>query len=391
MITAPGAFPSHEYAARLGNAQAQMAKRGLAALLLSRPADITYFSGFLTRFWQSPTRPWFLILPAAGKKPVAVIPSIGAALMARTWVEDIRDWAAPDLRDDGVGLLGETLTEIAGEDGRVATPMGAQSHLRMPLSNWDRLRGTTPHLTYVGDGGLVDHLRMIKSKPEISRIRAACEIAGRAFARVPEIAGAGVPLDRVFRRFQMLCLEEGADWVAYLAGGAGPAGYGDVISPADATPLQAGDVLMLDTGVVKQGYFCDFDRNFSIGPPSDAVQSAHARLIEAARAGFDTARPGATAAALFQAMSRVVSTAATWGNRNPGRFGHGLGSELTEGLSLMPGDETVLQPGMVLTLEPLLDLPDGRIMVHEENIVIREHGAEYLSQPASPEMVVLNG
>ncbi|MGC1488801.1 MAG: hypothetical protein WA784_13545 [Albidovulum sp.] len=45
--------------------------------------EVRYFSGFQTLSWQSPTRPWFLFVPAAGK-PIANIPEIGAALMRRT-------------------------------------------------------------------------------------------------------------------------------------------------------------------------------------------------------------------------------------------------------------------------------------------------------------------
>jgi len=57
--------------------------------------------------------------------------------------------------------------------------------------------------------------------------------------------------------------------------------------------------------------------------------------------------------------------------------------QLTEWPSLVPDDQTVLTPGMVLTLEPGVALPGGRIMVHEENIVIRENGAEFLSDPTT--------
>ena len=118
-----------------------------------------------------------------------------------------------------------------------------------------------------GDYGLMWALRMIKSPAEIAKIETACAIGGRAFARVPEIAQEGAVLDEVFRKFQVLCLDEGADWVPYLAGGAEQGGYADVISPARSVPLAAGDVLMLDTGLIWDGYFCDFDRNWSIGTP----------------------------------------------------------------------------------------------------------------------------
>ena len=105
----PRGFPEAEFRARTARAQAAMAVADLSALLLTTEADLRYFSGFLTRFWESPTRPWFLVVPAQGD-PVAVIPSIGAALMADTWIREISTWRSPDYEDDGVTLLARTLT-----------------------------------------------------------------------------------------------------------------------------------------------------------------------------------------------------------------------------------------------------------------------------------------
>lgn len=371
-------FPVAEYKARLARAQAGMSREGLAALLLTTEPEVRYFSGFQTRFWESPTRPWFLVVPASGN-PVAAIPSIGAPLMGRTWITDIRTWDAPDYGDDGIGLLTETLREVARGD--IGVPMGFETYLRMPLTDWTRLQ--RQGLSLVPDNGLMRGLRAVKSEAEIAKIRAICGIAGRAFARVPEIARDGVPLDEVFRRFQMLGLEEGADWVPYVAGAAEPGGYADVISPAGAKPLAQGDVMMLDTGMVRDGYFCDFDRNFSIGPAAPDVRDAHARLIEATAVAADLARPGATAAELYHAMDQVL----TGGQGTPGRLGHGLGMQLTEGLSLIPSDRTVLEPGMVITLEPGIAVSPGRILVHEEDIAIRDGAPEFLSPRAGPEMV----
>ncbi len=377
-------FEPAEYRARLAKAQALMAEAGLAALFLTTEPEIRYFTGFLTRFWESPTRPWFLVVPVQGD-PVAVIPAIGAHLMGQSWISDIRTWAAPDYADDGVGLLAETLRELVPEGGRIGLPSGLESHLRMPLADWARLGGMIGGRAFTADASILRHLRMVKSPAEVARIREACAIAGRAFARVPEIARAGLPLSEVFRRFQMLCLEEGADWVSYLAGGAGPDGYGDVISPATDAPLQTGDVLMLDTGVVHGGYFCDYDRNWAVGRASDVACDGHVRVIEATQAGFEAARPGATAADLFHAMNSVLGGGAT------GRLGHGLGMQLTEWPSLIPADHTVLEPGMVLTLEPGFGIAPGWSIVHEENIVVTGTGAEWLSSPASSALPVLEG
>ena len=375
----PQSFTIAEFKARLKRAQNRMDDTDLDAILLTTEPDIRYFTGYLTRFWESPCRPWFLVLPRAGD-PIAVIPSIGAALMARTWISDIRTWRAPNLDDDGIGLLAETLRALGP---RIGTPSGLQSHLRMPLDDFGRLNAALPKPIGV-DAGILRSLRLVKSEAEIEKIKTACHIATRAFERVPEIARAGQPLEAVFRDFQRLCLEEGADWVPYLAGAAAQGGYGDVISPADERPLTAGDILMLDTGLVHDGYFCDFDRNFAVGIPSPDVAAGHSRLIDATYTAFEAARPGNTAADLFHVMDKVVTGGA--GGSEAGRYGHGLGMNLTEWPSLIPTDHTPLVPGMVLTLEPGIELAPGRALVHEENIVIRENGAEWLSQPYGAEM-----
>jgi len=372
-------FAAEEFRARVARAQARMDKAGLGALLLTTEPDVRYFTGYLTRFWESPCRAWYLVVPVSGE-PIAVIPSIGAALMGETWISDIRTWPAPDPEDDGVSLLAEALGEVGG-------PVGLPSHqgkaLRMPLNDLEAVKAQSG-LAFTDDRGIVAGLRAVKSEAEIAKIAQACAIAGRAFDRVHEIAAPGVVLSRVFRDFQRLLLEEGADWVPYLAGGAGPEGYADVISPASDARLERGDVLMLDTGAVWDGYFCDYDRNFAIGEASEAQRAAHARLIEATQAGLEAARPGARACDVWRAMADVVG-----GGEEAGRLGHGLGMQLTEGLSVSAKDQTVLEPGMVITLEPGVELRPGKIMVHEEDIVITSNVPKPLSPWAGLDLPVI--
>ncbi len=376
-------FPGAEFRQRSDRLQAAMAAAAQDALLLTMPADVFYVTGFLTRFWESPARPWFVIVPARGD-PVAVIPAIGADLMRRTWVRDIRTWNAPDPVDDGVSLLADTLADMVPERGCIGLPMGLETHLRMPLGDYDRVVERLAPRRMVDATATVQRVREIKSEAEVARIRSTCAIADRAFARVPDFAGTGRPLDRVFRDFQIALLDEGADWVSYVAGAAGPGGYGDVISPADARPLAAGDLLMLDTGAVRDGYFCDFDRNFAIGPPGDATRRAHAALYAATDAALSALRPGMTAADLHAIMTAALRKQGA--TPLGGRFGHGLGITLTEWPSLTPQDRTPLREGMVLTLEPGVEIAPGRIMVHEENIVLRARGPDLLSTRTPPDL-----
>ena len=374
-------FNIAQFENRTLKAQELMQKHELDALLLTTETNVRYFTGFLTRFWESPTRPWYLIIPRKGK-PIAVIPSIGEALMSKTWIEDIRTWPSPDLKDDGISLLSDTLDEIA-QNKNIGIPSGTETCVRMPQTDLKKL---SQNVKLTSDFDIVQKLRMTKSNEEIDKIENACRIAEKAFRRVPEIAFENVNLDEVFRKFQILCLEAGADWVPYLAGGADTEGYDDVISPAKVAPLKKQDILMLDTGLVWDGYFCDYDRNWSVGAPSKTVSGAYSQLLEASDAAFELAKPGATASDLFHAMNSVLTLNSS--STDAGRLGHGVGMSLTEWPSIIPDDHTVLEKGMVLSLEPGIAIKN-KIIVHEENIEITETGARYLSPKANKDLPVI--
>jgi Xaa-Pro aminopeptidase len=383
----PRGFPPEEFAARTQRAQTAMAAEGLDALLLTTEPEVRYFTGFLTQFWQSPTRPWFLVVPATGK-PVAVIPTIGIDCMARTWVDDIRSWSSPQPEDDGLTLLADTLVDLAGKSARIGFMKGRETHLRMPLGDFEILKAALPDASFGDATAIFRSLRMVKSEREIAKIAHVCGIVSDAFGAAPQLFAAGQSDIEVFRSFKMECLRRGADDVCYLVGGAGQGGYGDIISPPSGRALREGDVLILDTGCVFDGYFCDFDRNFAIGHAPEAARHAYAVAYKATEAGLAAARPGATCADLFAAMQAVLEAGGALGN-DVGRLGHGLGMQLTEWPSHTAWDCTVLQPGMVLTLEPGMTFAAGKVMVHEENIVVREDGPELLTRRAAPELPVI--
>jgi Xaa-Pro aminopeptidase len=374
-------FLESEFITRTAQAQRAMRDKRLDALFFTTEAEIRYFTGFRTLFWQSPTRPWFLVVPVSGK-PIAVIPQIGAHLMASTWIEDIRTFSAPHPTDDGIGLLADVLNPYA----RIGTPMGRESSLRMPLADFGALKSRLDGTEFVNASDFIQQLRMVKSEAEINVLREICGIGSAAFAKAGQLFHEGQSLKEAFRAFKIELLQQGADDVPYLVGGAGQGGYGDVISPPSDQVLKAGDVLMLDTGATKDGYFCDFDRNFALGFASNAVKEAHEKLVAAVSAAAAIARPGKTCVDLYHAMADTLGQS----DGDVGRLGHGLGMQLTESPSITDFDTTILSENMVLTLEPSIDLGDGKMMVHEENIVIREGEPEFLSVRAEPDIPVIH-
>ena len=383
----PRGFPRNEFEARAEAAQRRMAAAEIDALLLTTEPEVRYFSGFHSQFWESPTRPWFLVLPASGK-PIAVIPEIGVAGMAATWVEDIRSWPAPQPADDGISLLTKALAEVTSRHGRLAVPLGHESHLRVPAGDFQRLCQGLPAVEVVDAIGIVRALRGVKSEAEIEKIRYICQLTSFAFEALPAASAIGESERTICQRLKIDLQLRGADSVPYLIGASGPGGYDNIIMGPTDRVLEHGDLLIIDTGATYDGYFCDFDRNYAFGPPDDQARRAHEAVFQATEAGFAAARPGATTSDIWAAMWAPLEAAGALGN-DVGRLGHGLGMQLTEWPSNMPGDDTLLEPGMVLTLEPGMAFAPAKLMVHEENIVIREDGAEWLTRRAPPEMPVV--
>ena len=362
-----------------------MRERGLASLLVCTEPEVRYFTGFHTPFWQSPTRPWFVVVPATGK-PIAVIPSIGAATMSRTWIDDIRTWSSPQPDDDGVSLLIECLREVGADAAPVGVPMGPETHLRMPLRDVDRLRDQLGEFVDATD--IIRSLRMVKSEREIEKHRFICGVVSNAFDRLPDVLSIGMTERQAFATFRDEILRQGADDVPYLVGATGPGGIDDIIrQPSDRT-IADGDLLIFDTGSTFDGYFSDFDRNFAFGSAPDDAKDAYRAVWEATEAGLAAVRPGATTTEIFTAMNGVLKANGSLGN-DVGRMGHGLGMQVTEWPSHTAHDDTPLEENMVLTLEPGLLWAPGKAMVHEENIVVRADGPELLSRRALPELPII--
>ncbi len=383
-------FPESEFMARAARAQSMMAERGLDALLVCTEPEVRYLTGFHTPFWQSPTRPWFVILPTEGR-PVAVIPGIGASAMATTWVTDIRTWPAPRPADDGLALLVDTLAELTGGvDGtstRIGLPMGHETHVRMPLADLDQLRVRIAPAGFVDATDIVRGLRMVKSDREVAKVAHICDVVSGAFEGIGNLLSVGMTEREAFRAFRIDLLERGADDVPYLVGATGP-GFDDIIKQPSDRVIEAGDLLMFDTGSVFDGYSSDFDRYVAFGRADEDAKRAYRTVWEATEAGLATAKPGATTSDLWRAMAEVLDAGGSLGN-SVGRLGHGLGMQVTEWPSHTADDGTVLEEGMVLTLEPGLTWAPGRMMVHEENLVLRADGPEMLSRRAPAELPII--
>ena len=381
-------FTQSEFEQRTQRAQRMMHALKIDAMLLTTEPNVRYFSGFFTQFWLSPTRPWFLLVPLEGK-PVAVIPTIGVVGMLDTWIDDVRSWSSPQPGDDGISLLSNTIKELPIRFGRIGASLGPESYLRMPALDFELLKSNLTTTEIVDCSRLLLELCSIKSTAEVEKIKYVCELTSDSFNALPEFARVGNSEREIVQTMRIDLLRRGADNTPFMVSASGPDGYDNIIMGPTDRRLTNGDLLIIDTGTTFDGYYCDFDRNFAFGYASDNARKAYETVFQSTDAGFAAAIPGATTSDIWRAMWTVLEAGGAEGN-DIGRMGHGLGIQLTEWPSNTATDNTVLKPGMVMTLEPGMTYDQGKQMVHEENILITDSGATMLSKRAAPELPIIS-
>ena len=359
----------------------------LDALLVTSPPNFRYFSGFDSQFWESPTRPWFLVVPLSGE-PIAVIPEIGAPELRATWITSISTWPAPVPEDDGLSLLASTLEALPRRFNRVGAELGREMVLRMPVMDFLSLREKASFTEFVDGSPELWRARMIKTDAEVAHIRHICQIASEAYEDLPGKLAIGMSEREAVRRLRVDIALRGADATPFMPGISGPGGVPQIVCGPHDRLIQEGDILFIDTGSTYDGYFCDFDRNYAVGKVSDEARRVHEAVWDATEAGIAAAVPGTTTDELWAAMAKILEPAGSLGN-NVGRLGHGLGLQLTEPPSHRPGDGTLLREGMVLTIEPGMEYAPGKMIVHEENVVITSSGAKLLTKRAPRELPII--
>ena len=383
---APGhGFPVAEFEHRASRAQEIMATHGFDALVVTTPPNFRYFSGFDSQFWESPTRPWFIVIPAQGE-PVGVVPSIGATELSNTWIKKVHSWPAPVPEDDGISLLAGVLSELQRRHGRIGMELGREHSLRMPVMDFYALQDKLSDIEIANGSPCLWEIRMVKTDGEVARIRHICEIVSDAYASVPDLVSIGDTEREACHKLRIDILQRGADAVPFLPGVSAPGGLSQIVCGPTDRVVQDGDVLFFDNGSTYDGYFSDFDRNYAVGQIPDETRRTQDAVWQATEAGIKAAVVGATTDNVHAAMAKILEDAGSRGN-NVGRMGHGLGLQLTEPPSNMPGDGTVIKAGMVLTIEPGMAYAPGKMIVHEENLVVTPDGPLLLTIRAPREML----
>lgn len=228
--------------------------------------------------------------------------------------------------------------------------------------------------TYVGD--TVGALRMRKDEAEYAELKMNAELADRAMETAFAALEVGMAEEDVADAVRASFVADGAKPLFLIVGtGANGAFPHHQTGP---TVLKAGDAVVIDLGASKGIYSSDITRMAVLGELPQGYQRVHDTVERAVQAALEAAQPG-TAAKEVDNAARTVITEAGYGDYFVHRTGHGLGVDIHEPPYLTSSAETVLEEGMVFSVEPGIYLP-GRFGVRlEEIVILRAEGPEVLS------------
>ena len=271
--------------------------------------------------------------------------------------------------EDDVECAVEAIQERGLAESNVAIEMSF-----LPVDRYLRLREMLPRATFVDAEPLLWKLRVIKSSEEIRRIRKAAQATDTAVDAAYAACYAGMTELQFQQVLKQTMVEEGADYDSSLVGfGA----KGALLVLATEERLKPGDIVRTDASARYQGYVSDISRVRVFGEPSEAAKRAHEAIYTANRILAESARPGVRSCDLYHMAMRCLKKAG-YESYSP-QAGHGLGRDVHEPPMLAPWNQMVLEPNMVVLLEPTMRLEGVGSINVEDMVLITKDGNEPLT------------
>jgi Xaa-Pro aminopeptidase len=359
-------FPLSEYAWRYARAVRLMEAAGLDALLLTHELNVRYFTCYLTGLWESRFRSLMTLIPrdpALG--PTLIVPGqeSGNAL-GTSWVPDRVIY--PD-QENAVPYAAQALLEKGLEAGRIGMELGFGQRLGMTQEDFASLRDELPDARIESATPLIQAVRMTKSPAEVECVRTACEISQHAVREGFAALHEGMTEKELAAVLGAAMYREGAELSSrptFLTVSSYPGRARMVNSLASDHAVQRGEMVMVDGGATHGGYATDFIRQACLGPPNDDQRRWFDICIEANNACIDAVKPGATGADVYEAGIGVFERYGLEKYNLINIVGHGTGMEVHElpwlgERNVVYSADTVLEPGMVLCVEPVIAGMDG--------------------------------
>lgn len=368
-------FSTEEYRERLGKVRAAMQEAGVESLLLTAPENIYYLTGYHTLGYFT----FQMLIVPLSQEPILLTRHLNVEnALATSWlgrVEGYRDTEDPD----------EATYSVLDKYDLVGKPMGTQDRAWFfTVAQYRALKDRGKDRNLVDCSGLVEHVRLVKSKQEIAYIRKAAETSAVSLGEAIRAVRAGRTENEVAAACHKALIEAGSEYLGHPPMVvAGPAA-GLAFATWHRRRIRANDVVYLEAGGTYQRYNAALSRTVIVGkPPKKWLRMAEVSK-EALSVAIEAIRPGVTSGEVDRVCRDHIGKAGYaefFQHRTGYSIGIGFPPDWGEGrtLSIKEGDPTPLQPGMVFHLIPDLKVVSEGGVVFSETVLVTETGHELLT------------
>ncbi|MFC4777443.1 M24 family metallopeptidase [Paenibacillus sp. GCM10023252] len=345
-------------AARVTQLREQLAKQGIPAVLIGSSVNRRYISGF-----------------TGSSGMVLITPQNNYLLTDFRYMTQAPQQAASYQVVEHAPKALETVRELLDAAG-VKELAFEQDHVTYAeYAEWTK---SLPGITLRPVSGLIEQLRMIKDEDELRIMQEAAKLADDTFAHILGLLKPGM-------RESDLALEME---VYMRSHGATSSSFDTIVASGERSALPHGvasdrivgvnEFVKFDFGAYYQGYCSDLTRTVVVGKPSDKHVDIYNIVLEAQLHCLANIRPGMTGKEA-DALTRDVITRYGYGDHFGHGTGHGLGMEIHEAPRLSKLSDTILTPGMTVTVEPGIYIPGFGGVRIEDDIVITDSGIKILT------------
>lgn len=351
---------------KLAKLRAEIKTAGIQAVMITRPENRRYISGF------------------TGSAGTLIVTQTSAYLLTDFRYIEQAQAQAPEFQVVRIGEPGQdALQDLLVADG--INSLGFEQDY-VTYAEYERLKQRLA-TELVPQSGIVEKLRQVKTEEEIAHMQRATQIAEAAFEQVlPEIEAGRTELE-IALDLEIAMRRLGAEGLAFsIIAASGPRSS---LPHGRATErvLQAGDFLTLDFGAISGGYCSDMTRTVVLGQPSEKQLEIYNIVLQAQLQAQAAVRPGLQGKEVDQ-VARDIIAAAGYGDFFGHGLGHGVGLQVHEGPRAGKTSEDILQPGMVVTIEPGIYIPDFGGVRIEDMVLVAETGHRNFNS-SSKELIVI--
>ncbi len=373
-------FSSREFERRRASVLESMREAGLDALYIASPPNITYLTGF--EFIPT-ERPISVILVGSGEL-IAYVPLLEAEHFEKYAYVDSVEWynEYPD-EIHPINRIAELLKQLGLEGRKIGYDVDGYGHVfgyRGPKLS-DVFRAD-----YVYARDIVEKLRMKKSSEEIGILRESAKWATLAHRLLQEYTVPGLIEDDISLRASYEATMAMIKALPGFRGLRAMAGFRGQVGPHSYYPhslsihavVKKGQVLVTGASAKINGYSAELERTLFVGKPSRRHEEFFNFMMKAREVALDNIKPGIKCNDIDREVRRFYKDNGLykyWRHHT----GHGIGIEYHEAPFLDIGDSTIIEPGMVLTIEPGFYVENLGGFRHSDTILVVDDGYEFIT------------